>query len=189
MRFIPFFLSFIVVLSCNTKGVSDINVEEDRTIGVLERENINFIYGPGELIPYTLIERIQCSDTVYGEYDSLALYYDIKIDNPFRDKRHDSLLLNRLTVPTYYDSNFWDVAELFGKKKHKTHWEFLCSLNANPDDISDPKDYSLFMSLLNDVWMEAESRYYYIDDDEWQRDSSIYINFSQYDIRGICRAR
>jgi hypothetical protein len=155
-------------------------------------ENLMSDPQPMGLIPYDSISSLSCKNTFYSEYDSLYVYYDLKvlITEPSWPNRHDSLTVQRIKGPI--DTNWWDCVQLYGKCSGDTQWIEVCQ--KIPFQNTDRQCYHQMLDLLTVIGLEIESRLFYFDEEDWRSNYNYYDVLGdrknvEYSIRGRCRLR
>ena len=176
-KFVLFFSPIIILVGC-------FNTIEENNL-----EDIDFMDDPQYkyLIPYKPITDIMYNNNDYSDYDSLFCYYGIivTIIESNWNKKHDSLHIKRLKVDN--DTNWWDYASLYGKRRDETEWEEICNKRLLPDTLD--SCYYKMLEILDVINHEIESRIYYFDSIDWKSNQDYYERLFnrknvQFSIRG-----
>ena len=137
-------------------------------------EDADFMDDPQHmgLISYEPIKDIVFDDNDYSDYDSLLCYYGIKvvITDSNWNKRHVLLHVQRLRIDN--DTNWWDYASLYGKRRGDTEWEEICNKGVLPDTLD--SCYYRMLDILDVIGHEIESRLYHFDSVDWVMNQVFY---------------
>ncbi len=141
-----------------------------------------------DLLPVDPITCIEYNNSCYSDYDSLSCNYGIKVkilDSNWNIK-HNHLHLQRLKINN--DTNWWDYAVLYGKRRGDTEWEEICNKGVLPDTLD--SCYYKMMDILEVIGNEIESRQYYFDEEDWTNNREhyeyLYKRKGDFIIRGEC---
>lgn len=139
------------------------------------------------LMAYNPVTTIEYNNNLYFDYDSLLCYYGVVVIIKDSDwsKKHDHLRVQRIKIDC--DTNYWDCASLYGKRRGDTEWEEICNKGVLPHTLD--SCYYRMLEIIDVIGYEIESGLYYFDSVEWARNPDHYENLCkrkhvEFNIRG-----
>ena len=138
---------------------------------------------------YTHIKNIVYYDNYYSDFDSLFCNYGIMViikDSDWNNK-HDHLHVQRLKIDN--DTNWWDYASLYGRRRGETEWEEICNKGVFLFPYVLDSSYYRMLYIIDKIGNEIESRQYYFDSEDWASNQEYYEslykrNHVEFTIRG-----
>ncbi len=142
-----------------------------------------------DMFPYKQLDPILIDSSLFPEYDTLVLYYDVTIRIPkWSDEHHDSLRLEVIHNDGR-DTVLWNAVEIFGHSRKKSKWRMICNIGFYMDSV-DWAYYPLMKYLHDSIITMVSERLYYVDDFYWSLNRDIYLKeHRSHLVRGTIKLR
>ena len=124
------------------------------------------------------MEAILIDSSLFPEYDSLRLYYGIKIKVPkWSDEHHDLLHIEPIPNDERESPVLWSSIDIRGFSRNKSKWRGVCDIGYDMDS-TDWSYYPIMKYLTDSIMSLIGERLYYVDEFYWSKDRDYYLTMT-----------